>query len=239
MPSDTWQLVLGRDGTILAATGGAPASWAGVPLADADLPLDLQECARTAIRQALHAAGPFSTVVTVQSVDVTVCLIVVDALALHRTPAHLDAVLRSGLEVLQKQAKGYDVALDLEMDTGCPSVVSIDADKIAWAVSALVGNALRYVRHGSHAMPGGSIVVRVSYTAAPPEVRIEVQDDGPGIPVERVKALFGGGTAPFRPGLGLLMVRDVVAAHGGHVEVDSETDPYRSGTTVRLTLPVS
>ncbi len=88
-------------------------------------------------------------------------------------------------------------------------------------------------------MPGGSIAVRASYNPAPAQVLIEVQDDGPGIPMDRVNALFGGGPDPARRGLALLMVRDVVAAHGGYVEVDSETDPYRSGTIVRLTLPVA
>ena len=41
-----------------------------------------------------------------------------------------------------------------------------------------------------------------------------------------------------RVGLGLSMVREVVAAHAGHIEVHSDTDAFRRGTTIRLTLPV-
>jgi signal transduction histidine kinase len=35
------------------------------------------------------------------------------------------------------------------------------------------------------------------------------------------------------------MVRELVAAHAGHIEVHSETNTSQRGTTVRLTLPVS
>jgi signal transduction histidine kinase len=34
------------------------------------------------------------------------------------------------------------------------------------------------------------------------------------------------------------MVRDIAAAHGGRVDVQSETAAFASGTTVRVTLPV-
>lgn len=86
-------------------------------------------------------------------------------------------------------------------------------------------------------MPGGSITVRVTYNPAPPEVTIEVQDDGAGIPADKLPLLFSVEPDQPRMGLGLSMIRDVVLAHAGHMEVHSETDPLRCGTTVRFTLP--
>ncbi len=76
-------------------------------------------------------------------------------------PTDLRALLRSTLDVMQRQARAFDVTLNVAVDDDVPAVVSLDAEKIAWATTVLVGNALRYVHHGSQVMPGGSIAVRV------------------------------------------------------------------------------
>jgi C4-dicarboxylate-specific signal transduction histidine kinase len=44
------------------------------------------------------------------------------------------------------------------------------------------------------------------------EMTIDVQDDGPGIPADRLPALFNARPGQTRLGLGLSMVREVVAA---------------------------
>ncbi|MCE0744838.1 ATP-binding protein [Acetobacter sicerae] len=65
---------------------------------------------------------------------------------------------------------------------------------------------------------------------------IEVDDDGPGIPPERREEVFRafstskkGGT-----GLGLTIVRDIVRAHGGDIQLG---ESQRGGLNVRITLP--
>jgi signal transduction histidine kinase len=163
---------------------------------------------------------------------------VVDAVPVRRTPTDLRALLHSTLATMSAQARAADVTLDVSVDDRVPQLVRIDADKIGWAVSALVGNALRYVRHGSLVMPGGSIDVRVSYQAIRPSVVIEVQDDGPGIPAEKLPVLFEAGPDRPRASLGLLIVRDFVIAHAGRIEVASEGDAVPPGTTIRITLPI-
>jgi len=234
-----WHLVLSRDGTVLGATDGAPASWVGTRLGDReDVPEDLKEAGRTLLDRASHSASAVEASVLLPSTQHAVHLTVIDALPLRRVLTDLRALLSSTLEVLQRQAKAGDVTLNVVVDSQVPAGVSLDAEKIAWATTALVGNALRYVRHGSRLTPGGSIVVRVTYNSAGPEITIEVQDDGSGIPVDKLRALFSA--APGQPavGLGLSMVREVVAAHAGHIEVHSDTDAFRCGTTIRLRLPV-
>jgi signal transduction histidine kinase len=168
-----WHLVLGRDGTVLGATDGAPASWVGTRLEERDdVPEDLKEAGRTVLASAHHSAASVAASVSPRSLQRLVHFSVIDALPLRRRPTDLRGLLRSTLEVMQRQAKAFDVALNVEVDRQVPAVVVLDAEKIAWAVTALVGNALRYVRHGSHAMPGGSIAVQVSYNSAGPEATI-------------------------------------------------------------------
>jgi signal transduction histidine kinase len=239
MAAAAWRLIFSRDGTVLAATDGAPASWVGGRLQDrVDVPEDVREAGRVAVRRALHSASVVEESTTPPSLQHDLRLTVVDALPIRRAPTDLASLLRSSLDALQRQARAFDVTLNVLVDKSVPASVSLDGEKIAWATAMLVGNALRYVHHGSKTMPGGSITVRATYDSYGPDITIEVQDDGAGIPADKLRLLFGAGADQPRVGLGLSMVRDVVAAHAGHLEVQSDTDPVRSGTTVRLTLPV-
>jgi signal transduction histidine kinase len=163
---------------------------------------------------------------------------VVDAVPIRRAPTDLRVMLTSALAPVSAQARAADVTLDISVDEHVPAFVRIDEDKIAWAVSALVGNALRYVRHGSQSMPGGSIAVRVTFQPIRPSVLIDVQDDGPGIPPDRLSALFERGPGHERAALGLLMVRDFVIAHAGHLDIRSSTDATAPGTVARIRLPI-
>lgn len=165
--------------------------------------------------------------------------IAVDAIPLRRTPTDLRDLLRSSLATLGEQADSCDVALRVQVDDGVPAAVSLDRAKIAWAITALVGNALRYVRHGSRSMPGGTISVRASHDPDGREVAIVVGDDGPGIAEDRLQTMFS--RAPEAPGapLALMMVRDVVAAHGGRFAISSDTTHPDHGTKVTLTLPAA
>jgi signal transduction histidine kinase len=237
--ADDWHLVLGRDGTVLGATDGAPATWIGTRLDDReDVPADLKNAGRALLDRGRHSPAPVSARVALQSTSHAVHLTVVDALPIRREPTDLRALLRSTLGVMQRQAKAVDVTLTIAVDPDVPAVVSVDADKIAWVTTTLVGNALRYVHHGSRVMPGGSIAVRAHFNSTGPELTLEVQDDGSGISADRLPYLFGAGPDQPRVGLGLSMVREVVAAHAGHIDVQSDTAAYRRGTTIRLTLPV-
>jgi two-component system sensor histidine kinase BaeS len=114
-----------------------------------------------------------------------------------------------------------------------PLGLSLDADSVRLrsALANVLGNA---VRHGHR---GGEI--RVEAFASGSLVRIEVRDDGDGIPVELLPRVFDrfvkGPNSPGS-GLGLAIVRDIVEAHGGFVHVDSLTG---RGTSVQLSLPAA
>jgi signal transduction histidine kinase len=150
----------------------------------------------------------------------------------------LFALASSTLEPLQREAQRLEVTLTVEAPAGILST-SLDPEKIAWAIATLAGNALRYVRHGSRRLPGGDILVRIAPGDEERTVTVSVQDDGPGIPADRLSSLFQREAgAQHAVGLGLSLVKDIVVAHGGSVRVESSTDRRTHGTTVRLTLPM-
>jgi signal transduction histidine kinase len=68
------------------------------------------------------------------------------------------------------------------------------------------------------------------------QVRLQVRDTGSGIPAERLAQIFEPlyTTKPGGTGLGLYLVQEIVAAHGGQVTVESVVG---QGTTFTLALP--
>jgi signal transduction histidine kinase len=236
-PGADWSLVLSRDGTVLAAADGAPRSWVGLRLADcADAPDDVKEASRTLLEGSSASPPPVAVAVPLRSHG-RLHLTVVDAMPVRRIPTDLRRLLPSTLEVLGRQAKSLDVALTIDIQKAVYPIL-LDAEKIAWVVTALVGNALRYVRHGSYTRPGGTVTVRATCSAETREATIEIQDDGPGIPPDTLRRLSADQGTETRIGLGLSMVREVVVAHGGTLAIVSDTEVLHPGTTICLRLPV-
>ncbi|HEX5068055.1 MAG TPA: DUF4118 domain-containing protein [Myxococcota bacterium] len=127
---------------------------------------------------------------------------------------------------LQARERGISLETDLPAD---PLRMAGDATKLGWALSNLIGNALRYT-------PAGG-VIRVEASALSSSIRIAVSDSGPGIPPEqreRIFERFAQGQGPGAAGLGLAIVRDVVQAHGGRIFVESEVG---RGSRFILELP--
>ena len=149
------------------------------------------------------------------------------------------ALLRSSLKPLIEQAKQQHIELRVETLGDVPKL-AVDNEKLAWAVSALVGNALRFVRPGTPERAGGSVLVHLVHEKESNEVAIAVQDDGPGIPEEKLPYLFERRSgAPHAEGLALSLVRDIVAAHGGKIDVESRTGVEEHGTSISIRVPLS
>jgi len=231
-------LVLSRDGTVLDIPDTVPREWVGTRLEErSDVPEDLKRVGREAIERANSEPRSGPPPPSAPPSRSAVRVAVIDAIPLRRTPTNIRDLLRSSLEMLRHQAEIFDIGLRVRVEDDVPGAASLDRGKIAWAVTALVGNALRYVRHGSQTMPGGTITVYTAWDAMAHNIAVEVQDDGPGVPADTLRSLFGEVDSPGRA-LGLRMVRDVVAAHGGTLNVESGTTGLSRGTTVRFTLPV-
>jgi len=106
-----------------------------------------------------------------------------------------------------------------------------DATRIASLIENLLDNAWKATA------PGGRVVLRTALARRRegPAVVLEVEDDGGGVPPELGNEIFEPGAGCFREGfgLGLTLCRDVAAAHGGAIEVESA--PGR--TVFRVELP--
>lgn len=132
------------------------------------------------------------------------------------------------------EARAAEGSVQLLVETVPTGPVRIDPVRIAQIVSNLVENGLRYTPEG------GTVSVRVSSTAD--EAIVEVEDSGPGIDSEDLPRVFDRlyvaqryeAVRPEGSGLGLSIVKELVTAMDGEVEVDSE--PGR-GTTVTVRVP--
>jgi signal transduction histidine kinase len=92
--------------------------------------------------------------------------------------------------------------------------------RLGQVLANLIGNAIKYTP------AGGRVVVQVSLQDN--FIETTIADNGPGIPPEAVPILFDRFTRVASTsrttgtGLGLMIVREIVEAHGGHVGVHTE-----------------
>jgi hypothetical protein len=224
-----WLVVIRADGVVESAEGGAPVTWLGHLLVDAP---GVMEPVR---RAAAELVGDSSTSPVrrrrVRCADgkarVHVEVLLVEALPIRRTHMRVNDLAMRTLDLFTSQAKTSNIDLTVNQAEDLPAAFVLDGEKIAWALSMLVGNALRYARK--------HVGVSLRWDAATSELVIEVSDDGPGIPDQRTRWLFERNPASGQSaGLALLMVRDVMVAHHGSVNVHSHVG---RGTTFTLHIP--
>jgi two-component system, NtrC family, sensor histidine kinase KinB len=148
---------------------------------------------------------------------------------LHPRPVAVEGLVQEGVHPFKDVAAEKGIELRVEVLPG-QGEVEADPERLALVFSNLIGNALRYTPRG------GTVVVRAR--RADTHVRFEVADTGPGVPAEHQQAIFDRfvrvpGTAGGA-GLGLFIAKEVVAAHGGAIGVDSTPG---QGATFWFQLP--
>ena len=153
-------------------------------------------------------------------------------LRITRAPHDLGAVVRDAVETFLPIAKARGVRVTTNIDEGAVAV--IDDDAMRQVVLNFLDNAVKYGPDGQE------VIVTVETTNG--VVRLAVDDKGPGIPQrerrriwrryerlprERERAIAGAG-------IGLAVVRDIVALHGGTVRVEESA---RGGARFVVELP--
>lgn len=145
----------------------------------------------------------------------------------------LRVVARHVVELEQAIAPNRRIVLDLP--DWCPEIQA-DAERLEQVLTNLIENALKY-------SPGGTPVrIRLAFDGE--TASLSVQDEGIGIPAGDLEHIFDrfhrAGNVNVRQvaglGLGLHIVREIVEAHGGMVQVESELG---HGSTFTVILPGS
>lgn len=153
-----------------------------------------------------------------------------EARSLVRRKVELGALIHNLIEAQSLQWKGRQLKVSV---TGGPLWVEVDPDKMSTAIGNLLSNAIRFSPIGSN--------VDVSLWRTPEVARIEIWDEGPGV----AEADRGRVFEPFyrgerQPpdairgsGIGLSIVNEYIAAHGGRIELL----PEGPGARFRIELP--
>ncbi len=136
---------------------------------------------------------------------------------------------------IQAQAKERVLSLDLPRQA---IIGRGDAERLKQVFDNLISNAIKYTPEG------GRINVQLGYEPEQQVVELRISDSGYGIPEDQLPLLFTkyhrvpgqASKGVVGTGLGLLIVKEIVNAHGGTVEAQS---PGRNqGTTFIVRLPL-
>jgi PAS domain S-box-containing protein len=149
-------------------------------------------------------------------------------------PVQVNEVVEGALEVAGYGLRTADVEVTLDLAPDLPPV-SGDDDQLTLVVMNLVVNA-------QHALQARPLPRRLEITTRRVDgaVRIELADNGPGIPQEIAERIFepffttkpqGVGT-----GIGLSVCRGIVSAHGGEIAATAQPG---GGTLFAISLPAS
>lgn len=150
-------------------------------------------------------------------------------------------VVRDAVSMAESHMPRGKVRLGLKLPEDLPPIQG-DPHQLRQIFTNLLTNAFE-------ALGGvGTVTLAASHLAADeeaaadappmPMVRVEVTDDGPGIPADVIDRIFSPffTTKPQGSGLGLAIVRKIVDAHDGRIDVRALPE---GGTRFRVTLPVS
>jgi two-component system phosphate regulon sensor histidine kinase PhoR len=145
----------------------------------------------------------------------------------------LDAVVERALDVYRHRIEREGLKLVTKIDGGLPSL-PIDENAMTLLLLNLLENAVKY----------GKGEITVYLTRVGNHLRLVVGDQGPGIPAEEQRKVFerfyrtqaARRTSVRGSGIGLSLVKHIAEAHGGTVQIDSESG---RGAAFLVDLPIA
>ena len=144
-------------------------------------------------------------------------------------------VVRRALEIFRSRSETAGARIDVDIAADVPEAL-LDKDALIQVVLNLLDNAVKYGGEGG-------AVIRVVVRADGPRVRIEIEDDGPGIPERERELVFEEfyrgddslSSSVQGAGIGLALCRRIVLAHGGRIQVG--VGRTLGGASFAVTLP--
>jgi len=146
----------------------------------------------------------------------------------------LKELIRASIENYLILAQEKKISLLERLEAGLPQV-KVDPRRLDQVLSNLISNAIKFTGEGGRVEVGAGVEKGVG-------VRVYVRDSGVGIPKEEIGNLFekyrqatsGKISKQKGTGLGLVISKVIVEAHGGKIWVESEEG---KGSTFTFTLP--
>ena len=164
-------------------------------------------------------------------------------LRLHRDLLDLNELVRDAERTVRQSVKARRLELRLELAEGLPPTIA-DEQRVRQVLWNLLSNSIKFTPRG------GQVCVRTRPRESSNEdgagsrwVEIEVEDTGEGIPADFMPHIWerfrqADATATRRHGglgIGLSLVKELVEAHGGQIEAESEQG---RGSRFNVRLPV-
>lgn len=150
--------------------------------------------------------------------------------------ASISAIIDHAMELLEDKTKMHNVSLIIEAVQGLPNIM-IDKEKMLEAIVNVFANALEAF-DGSSKKKKIEFMAKIRLLNDRKHIDLSIKDNGLGIVPEDLKNIF----EPFFTkgkkdgvGLGLPIVKKIVEAHNGIIQVQSEK---MKGTSFHLIIPV-
>jgi two-component system sensor histidine kinase KdpD len=156
-------------------------------------------------------------------------------LILSKEPSGLLTLLQEVKDALELESASRGMTLSAAQDI-VDCLLDCDAYQVKRVLINLCSNALKYSR-------GHANILLNAVQCDPNWMRIEVWDEGPGIPDTEKDLLFDpyqqgdGAMAKFGFGLGLSIAKTIVQEHGGTIAI-RDRDDSKNGAIVFFTLPI-
>ncbi|WP_345817290.1 amino acid permease (plasmid) [Paraburkholderia sp. PREW-6R] len=207
-------------------------------LGPADLLLDLNQTGHEhEMLMSIRESGSALKRVIEQILDIA--QIEAGSLALHNESFDLVELIERTALPHRRKAEANGVTFLLDMGTTASTVVWSDPERLRQIVYNLLSNAVKFTRRGSIAVS----VRLIAGEQAQQTLVVSVRDTGPGIAAhlhERIFASFSQADESRTrehdgAGIGLFLVRELVARLGGHIAVESAPG---HGATFTVSLPV-
>jgi two-component system nitrogen regulation sensor histidine kinase NtrY len=147
----------------------------------------------------------------------------------QKNPQNINQIVREVVALYKESHPQVEMEMDLASDL--PKVPA-DKEQMQRVLINLITNAIAVLPPD-----GGKIQLRTAFNKALRVVRLEVADNGPGIPPSSKSKLFEPyfSTKEGGMGLGLTIVRSIVSDHGGYIRV---VDNEPKGTRFVVELPL-
>jgi PAS domain S-box-containing protein len=154
------------------------------------------------------------------------------SLKMEMRPVELTELLTQASDVMRSMAESADVRLQIDAE---PMTIMVDGDRLMQMLTNLLSNGIKFSR------PGGTVRVSAAHEAH--NLQIKVEDEGRGIPADKLESIFerfkqvdaSDSREKGGSGLGLSICRMIAQQHGGRIWAESTLG---KGSVITVEMPM-